>query len=210
MVSKRVVAALFLSQMLAGVAFAQSVVAPAGPAEASVAAPDEFGRVSGGELDLLAKHSSRFSGSFGILTSRSQFPFATRNGTTTGYNATLGGTIVQDRLWFFASGYQSDALLGSRFDTALPQTRTPDVASRAINPRVSAQLGDRQSLAASFIARRDAGATPTITTAAPGLGSLLSLHYTGIVSSNMFFTANVSRRSAVQPELQVAPVIQPQ
>ena len=154
MVSKRVVAALFLSQVLAGVAFAQGVFAPAGASVASVAAPNEFGSVSGGEIDLLTKHSSRLSGSFGIMTSRSQFPFATTgSGASNGYDATLDGTVLQDRFWFFASAQQTDALLVSRFEPALPQAApSAGVVSRGINATSNAQIGDRQTLAAAFAA----------------------------------------------------------
>jgi hypothetical protein len=183
--------------MVAGVALAQTFAPPTGAPDASVVAPYEFGYVFGGELDLLAKHSARFSGSFGILTSRSQFPFATRNGAASGYDATLGGTIVQDRLWFFASGYQNEALLGSRFGTA-PRANTSDRAlSRGIDTKVNAQLGDAQNLAASFATGREPGMT-AMTIAAPTPSSFLSLRYTGIVSSNMFFTASVSRGTAPQ------------
>jgi hypothetical protein len=210
-VSRGAVAALFLSQMLAGGAFAQSVVPPAAASDASLAAPYEFGRVSSGEIDLITKHSQRLSGSLGMTMSRSQLPLATgRNGTTNGYDATLGGTILEDRLWFFASALQSDALLTSRFATALPPTgRSDRVVSRGIDSKFSAQIGDRQSLAASFAAGRELGVTTALNVAAPNPASFLSLRYTGVVSNNMFFNANFSRRSAVQPELPFAAVVQP-
>ncbi len=209
--SRRAVATLFLSQMLAAVAFAQSVVPPAGASDASVAAPYEFGRVSGGEMDLITKHSQRLSGSLELTMSRSQLLFATgRNGTTNGVDGTLGGTIVQDRVWFFATAHQSDALLAPQFATALPQTGTSyRVASRGIDANLSAQIGDRQSLAASFAAGREPGVTTAVTAAAPTPASFLSLRYTGVVSNNMFFSANFSRRAVAQPESPFAAVVQP-
>jgi hypothetical protein len=207
MASRRVIAALFLSQLLVGAAFAQSVVPPTGAPDAPVASPSEFGRTYGGDLDLLTKHSQSFSGSFGISASRSSLPFAT--GTTKGLDATLGGTVLQDRLWIFASAHQNDGLLGSRFATTLPQGGTAvGAVSRGIDTKMTAQLGDRQSLVASFAAARGTGATTAATIAAPTPSSFLSLHYTGIVSSNMFFTGSFSRRNATQPEL--TPFIQPQ
>jgi hypothetical protein len=207
MASRRVIAALFLSQLLVGAAFAQSVVPPAGTSDASVASPAEFGRAYGGDLDLLTKHGQAFSGSFGMSTSRSSLPFAT--GTTKGLDATLGGTVLQDRLWVFASAHQTQGLLGSPFATTLPQGTTGVGTSRGIDTKVTAQLGDRQSLAASFAATRGTDATSAATIAVPNpSSSFLSLHYTGIVSSNMFFTGSFSRRNATQPEL--SPFIQPQ
>lgn len=205
MAPRRVVAALFLSQLLVGASFAQSAVPPAGTPDASVASPAEFGRAYGGDLDLLTKHGQSFSGSFGMSTSRSSLPFA--SGTTKGLDATLGGTVMRDRLWVFASAHQTQGLLGSPFATTLPQGTTGVGTSRGIDTKVTAQLGDRQSLAA-FAATRGTDATSAAAIAVPNSSSFLSLHYTGIVSSNMFFTGSFSRRNATQPEL--SPFIQPQ
>ena len=207
MLSKRAVAALFLSQMLAGVGFAQSVVPSAGGSAASVAAPDEFGRVSGGEIDLITKHTRKLSGSLGMSMSKSQLPLSIGgNGTRNGYDATLGGTVLQDRLWFFASAQQSDPLFSSRLATVLPRS---GASARGSDSKFSAQIGNRQSLAAAFAAGRDLGVTNGVGVGAPGPTSFLSLHYTGVVSSNMFFSANFSQRSATQQELWFTGVAQP-
>jgi hypothetical protein len=140
--SAKAVAAFFLSQMLAASIFAQS----------------EFGRVSGGDIDLITKHSQPLSGSLGFTA-----------GFGKGLNATLGGTLVKDRVWFFATGERNEPLF------------------RATDAKMNAQLGDRQNLATSFASQKSA----------PIPSSFLSLHYTGIVSSNMFVTASFSelRRS---------------
>jgi len=158
---KRAVAAFFLSQMLAAAVFAQSA-----------ATSSEFGRVSGGDIDLITKHSQQLSGSLAAMASLWQGK---------GFDATLGGTLVKDRVWFFASAERSEPLFASQYGDA----------------KMIAQLGDRQSLATSFAASRQAGLTTGTTLAAPIPSSFLSLHYTGIVSSNMFVTASFSelRRS---------------
>jgi len=143
MPSRRVLTALF-AVLVAGAAFGQS----------------EFGRASGEQLELLGKSTNRPAGSIGIT------------GSSLGqrYNATLGGTIVQDRLWFFASAQRGNPLF------------TP----RSVVPRIDLNLGaqptERQNVAAFFAAAPRA--TPN---------SFLSLHYTGIVSDSMFVTANISR-----------------
>jgi hypothetical protein len=201
MMSKRAVAILFLAEMLAAVGFAQSVGTQQPGPDAQLAAADEFGRVSGGEIDLVTKSPRRLSGSLGISMSRSQ-PLATGgNAMSNRYAASVGGTIMDDHLWFFASALQNDAPLSSRFATSLPQTALPNgTASRGIDTRFNAQLGSRQTLAASFAAGRELAATTPVNVAAPVPASFLSLHYTGIVSDNMFFTANFSRRGAAQPE----------
>jgi hypothetical protein len=125
--------ALILTLFTTGIAFAQS--------------SEEFGRSSGGQVDFTFKTPSRLSGSLGLTTGRSAL-------------ATFGGTLVKDRVWFFASGERIQTT--PRFDSKLFQS-----------------LGDRNSV--------------TTTVRAPGsLRPFLSLHSTGIVSSNSFFTATVS------------------
>ena len=115
---------LILTLFTTGIAFAQSL--------------EEFGRASGGQVDFTFKTPSRLSGSFGLTTGRSAF-------------ATVGGTLVKDRVWFFASG--------QRIQT------TP---------------------------RFDGNGVTTTVRAPDSTRPFLSLHYTGIVSSNSFFTATVS------------------
>jgi hypothetical protein len=119
--------ALVLTLLITGAAFAQSSA--------------EFGRVSGGQIDFAVKAPSQSSGSLGLTMSRS-------NGLR-GYGATLGGTVVKDRMWFFATADDQRVAVPTRY--APPATLSPS--------------------------------------------SFLSLRYTGIVTSNMFVTATVSRNS---------------
>ena len=155
-------AAAFLLSFLAVGAFAQSV---GGAPEA------EYGRVSGGEIHLMAKHDQPFSGSLFLIGS---------GGRGKGYGATLGATIVPDKVWFFGSVQQS--------------------VSRGIDAKLTG-LGDRQNLVASYAASKPsqpAAIDSTLGTFGTSLSSsFLSLHYTGVVSSNMFVTASFSelRRS---------------
>jgi hypothetical protein len=110
--------------------------------------PAEFGRSSGEPIEFSFKTPSRFSGSLGLTTRRSTF-------------GSFGGTLVKDRVWFFASGER-----------------------RQSNPRLDsnlfASLGDRNSIAVTTVPAPDSVRT------------FLSMRYTGIVSSNSFFTATVS------------------
>jgi len=124
---------IVLALFTTGIAFAQSSA--------------EFGRASGGQLDLTFKAPSRFSGSFGLTTGRSTF-------------GTFGGTLVKDRVWFFAAGERTQTTQRS-------------------DGNALASIGDRNSAA--------------MTIRAPDpVRPFLSLHYTGIVSSNSLFTAKVS------------------
>jgi len=160
MFSKRAAVLIVFAQLAAGVALAQ-----------------EYGRGSGGQLSLFTKQPNSLSGSLGISLSRS----ALFGSSLKGYEGTLGGTIVADRLWFFGSVQRNDAL---RFASALPQVAT----APATYGKLDAHLGDRQSLSA--ISARTQISTATLSTVP---ASFLSMHYTGIISSNSFFTASVSQ-----------------
>jgi len=111
----------------------------------------EYGQASAGALDMTAKRSAPFSGSLAFSSARGQ---------GLGLGGTFGGTLVKDRVWFFASGEKSRSVV----NTALPMRTTDLNASFATTPR---------SLTVP--------------------SSFLSLHSTSILSSNSFFTFDVSQ-----------------
>ena len=160
----------------------------------------EFGRGFGGELRLLPKASRDLSGSLGFSMGRSSGAFSAF-GTGKGYAGTLGGTLLRDRLWFFASGEQqeSTAFRGTG-DMGLPQFSN----TQSLDAKVNARLGDRQSLAALFASGTSPLAGPTA-----ARSSFLSLHYTSAVSSSLTFDANVTHRSSTQPDLSLWPGFAP-
>jgi hypothetical protein len=181
MVPRRVVAALVLAQLIALAALAQSA---------------EFGRASGGEIAVVPKGTAALSGSLGISTGSGNDLFAGGKG----YDATLGGTLIQDRLWFFAAGSQQS---GSRFGTlALPER----AVSRSVDAKLQGRIGDRQNFSAIF----DAARIPAVTAAAATFtgiapSSFLSLRYTGILSSNSFFNASFTRSAATRRDFGLLP-----
>lgn len=185
---KRVRAALLLSQLFAAAAFAQSAEAP-----------HEFGRASGGEIELITKDSSRLSGTLGMSLSKSQLPFATGSTRTNRYEGNLGGTILDDRLWFFASAQQGDALVGSRIASLPDRGNSWNPAVSLIDSRLTAQIGTRHSLAASFAAGQQTVTAPGLFTAVPNNSSFLSLRYSGVVSDATFFNMSFTQRTAAQP-----------
>ena len=146
---KRAALLIVLAQLAAGAALAQ-----------------EYGRASGGQLQLFTKQPSNFSGSLGFTLSRSLF-----GDNLKGYEGSLGGTLVPDRMWFFGSMQRNDVM-----------NFTP--SSSPLFGKFSAQLGEKQTIDASNF------------TALPA--SFRSLHYTGIISPNSFFSATVSQ-SATHP-----------
>lgn len=176
---KRAVIGLVAAQMLlAATVMAQELSTP----PASFA---EFGRGSGGEIQSMIKRPSQFSGSFGLTSGRSS---ASLGGSGKTYGATLGGTLLKDRIWFFGTAERS---AGLRIDPAPSLSAGRGPANFGYGT-MSAQLGDRQSLFAST------GREASFPAELPS--SFLSLHYTGIVSSNMFFTARVLRQSFTQTQ----------
>ena len=120
----------------------------------------EYGRTSGGEIDLITKQTGKLSGSLSASTSKT-------------FDLNLGGTLIKDRVWFFASAERSKPMFATT--TELPSS------FNAGNVKMNAQIGDRQTVTAT-------GAT--MGSSIPS--TFLSLHYTGIISPNSFFTANFS------------------
>lgn len=138
----------------------------------------EFTSVSGGEVELLTKGQKRLSGSLGVTRSSQAL---------NGYEATLGETILEDRIWFFAAA------------SMLP---TVSMSSNvgAIDAKLDAQLGSRNTLGASFSQQDQQFVTsstaPTITPS-----SFLSLRYTSVISDNIFFNASFLRSSSKGTDL---------
>src|SRR4051794_5597944 len=74
------------------------------------ASAQEFDRASGGELRMVAKQPSTLSGSLGF-----------RLGSGKGFEGSVGGTLIADRMWFFASAMRADE---RRFAASLPLPQT--------------------------------------------------------------------------------------
>ena len=113
-----------------GIAFAQST--------------EDLFHSSGGQVSFTFKSPSRLSGSLGLTLGRSAF-------------GSFGGTIVKDRLWFFAAGEHQQAT--ARFDNRLstsfanretldmtPASRPDDLTRRFLTLRSTGILSDRSFL----------------------------------------------------------------
>ncbi|MGZ8867273.1 MAG: hypothetical protein ACXW2P_02940, partial [Thermoanaerobaculia bacterium] len=134
---------------------------------AALMAQTQYGGVSGGEVELLTKGPRKVSGSLGVTRSSQAL---------NGYEATLGGTLIQDRVWFFAAA------------SLMPEMSLSSSvgAVNAIDARLDAQLGRRSTLGASFSKTEAAAASPVMQSVP---ATFLSLRYTGVVSDNIFFNA---------------------
>ncbi|HEX9985579.1 MAG TPA: hypothetical protein VGF69_20140 [Thermoanaerobaculia bacterium] len=182
MVTRRAVAALVLVQLIAFAVSAQQSA--------------EFGRASGGQLVLTPKGSAPLSGS--LEFSLSSGNDALGGGSSPSYGMTAGGTLIQDRLWFFASASRQQTSSSTRFaNLELPENATQNGTLGAIGGRVQGQLGAGQDLSAFFEAGRRAelATNGTSTFAAVVPSSFLSMRYNGVISSNMLFSASFTRSS---------------
>lgn len=126
----------------------------------------EYASASGGAINVMPKATNPFSGSLSLTL-----------GNGPGYGATFGGAIVPDKMWFFASAERVQPLVTTS-------------VTRAFDVKAMTQLSDRQNLAASFVSANPQ--TPFNTTIPT---KFLSLHYTSMLSDNMFMTASVSKES---------------
>ncbi len=174
MATRRTFTAFFLALMIASAAVAQDAA--------------ELNRASSGPIQLIPKGSRQFSGSLGMTMSDS---------SRRGYEATFGGTVVEDRLWFFGAGQRFEGL---RLDSTFP----PMTGGDAFDGKLTAQLGNRTSLAAA--AGRGDQRFATTPLVVPS--SFLSFHATSVVSGNTFFSASFSRRK-VEPVSPFAAFTEP-
>ena len=118
---------------------------------------------SGGAISVLPKTTNQFSGSLSLSV-----------GNGPGYGGTFGGALVPDKMWFFASAERMQPLVTNS-------------VTKAFDVKSMAQISDRQNLAASFVQSSPAAFNLNVPT------NFMSLHYTGLVSSNMVVSASVSR-----------------
>lgn len=160
----RTLFALFVMQMIALAAVAQSA---------------EFGRANGGTIDTITKAPRRTSGSLALTHSLG-------GSQGEGYEGTLGGELLEDRIWFFASA------------SLLSRTELSNVDVPAFDAKATAQPVDWTSVTASFRQLQQ----PTFSNdTVPS--SFLSLRSTSMLSDSMMMDFSFSRstrtRSAFDP-----------
>lgn len=133
-----------------------SLLATAFVAAGAAAQTAEFGRGSGGVIEAITKSPKRFSGSLGLSRSSGLFQ-------GNGYEGSLGGELVDERLWFFAAASVLPAVV-----------------------KVTAQPVDWTSVAATFsqTAEQPDQLTPP--------SSFLSLRSTSVLSDRMTLSFSVS------------------
>ena len=170
----------------------------------------EFGRFTGGVVSTITKSGgNEFSGSFrDSLTNpnwSSKTDFATQvdpiDKINSTYEATLGGRIVRDRLWFFAAGrYNKTDTSRQTTLTNIPYIFSAD--DKRWEGKLTGQVATNHSLVLSFIDSKEhrdnnvsGGSIVDLRSLAPydRPKSLLSMNYSGVLSQNFLLEGQFSR-----------------
>ena len=174
----------------------------------------EYGRFSGGVINMITKSGGNtFSGSFRSNLYKPQWtketPFEVAAGNdregnlkdNTTYETTVGGPIVQDRLWFFyANRIQREAANATLPQTAFQYDRTTNNDRNQF--KLTGTIAPGHTLAGSYL-RNQTNRTrstfsfsidPITVTDQVRPNDLYVMNYRGAVSSNIFVEAQYSRR----------------
>jgi outer membrane receptor protein involved in Fe transport len=173
----------------------------------------EFGRFGGGAINAVTKRGGNsFSGSFRTdftnASWRDETPFEVEEDITResnlnqAYQATLGGPIVRNRLWFFAAGRVEER---SRQDT-FPFSGVPfvdETDDKRFQGKLTGTLAPNHTLQAAYTRNRTSDTAPTFDfSIAPSTNDvtenpqeLFVANYTGVLRSNLFTELQYSHSS---------------
>ena len=178
----------------------------------------EYGRFTGGVVSAITKSGgNEFSGSF-----RDSFTNPSWDETTDAgepqqdsvlnetYEATLGGRIIRDRLWFFGAGRKAETSVpgffinGGALDVPVPRDPTV-VKDDRFEGKLTGQLTPKHTLVASYLSYK-VNQTPhcafgcwdqnTVDVDGRDLPREMTTgHYNGIITNNFLVEAGYSTRS---------------
>lgn len=131
----------------------------------------EYGHASSDPLETIIKTPRQTHASLSLLSGR-------------GYEGTLGGQLVQDRLWFFGSASVLPRTTLSNFNTSLTNANT-----KSIDAKTTAQPVDWASVTGSF-SRVNQPLTSNLGMLSQ---SFLSLRSTAVLSPQMTMDISVTR-----------------
>ena len=169
----------------------------------------EYGRFTGGVVNTITKSGgNEFSGSLRDSFTNPSWTARSPNQTADNpdvlsevYEATLGGRIIRDRLWFFGAGRMTEA--SESFFTTL--TNIPYVRQREeqrFEGKLTGQLTQRHNLVASYLDVTDdlindrqflvMDLTSLISRSLPN--SLMAVQYNGILTNNLLLEGNYAEK----------------
>lgn len=168
----------------------------------------EYGRFAGGVVNVITKSGGNdFSGSFRTSFTNQDWESETPFGETKTddiiptYEATLGGPILRDRLWFFVAGrdFESNATDNTRF-TVVPFATGRD--EQRLEGKLTFSITPSHTLLGSYIDLEETqegnffgiimDTASLVTRETPE--ELQAINYTGILTQNLFVSAQYSER----------------
>jgi hypothetical protein len=177
----------------------------------------EYGRFTGGVINAVTKKGGNdFSGSFRTDLSNPAWvgntPLENANGTkhesklSDVFQATLGGPIVKDRLWFFLAGLKESTATPAVFDTTgVPYNTLQD--QKRIEAKLTGTINPNHTLSVAYTNRTETQTRPAlpppggsietrdlITPSIPG--SLLVASYNGVLSPKLFAEVRFSQKKS--------------
>jgi hypothetical protein len=168
----------------------------------------EYGRFAGGVVNTLTKSGGNdFHGSFRVnldndkWTSKSPLTVSQEDKVNETYEATLGGYIFKDRLWFFLAGRDRNTKNAEQtFYTNVPYTATEKLTR--YEGKLTLSLTTSHRFVASYMTRESKdgnyGFTPFLDLASIYDRSepedLGAFNYTGVVTDTFFVEAQYSQR----------------
>jgi outer membrane receptor protein involved in Fe transport len=172
----------------------------------------EFGRFGGGVINAITKRGgNEFSGSFRTdLTNpswRDETPLEDENETVREsrlgkvFQATLGGPIVRDRLWFFVAGRTESRETQDTFPfSGVPYVNARD--DKRLEAKLTGTVRPNHTLQGVYTVNRTSDEAPTFDfSIAPSTNdvtefpqSLLVFNYNGVLRSNLFVEAQYSQQ----------------
>ncbi|MFZ2492102.1 MAG: TonB-dependent receptor [Thermoanaerobaculia bacterium] len=180
----------------------------------------EFGHFTGGVVNAITKSgSNNFKGSFRTnfsnesWTSKTPFTDVQADEINKVYEATLGGPILRDRLWFFGAGRDQDT--EDIAQTSFGTVRTGDISpvrityphgteERRLEGKLTGTITQKHSLVASYIDIDEVEINNRFTASIMDLASLnperetpntlMAVNYTGSLTQRFFIEAQYSKK----------------
>lgn len=173
----------------------------------------EYGRFGGGVVNAITKSGgNQFEGTLRVdLTNpdwRDETPLEAQQGTereddlSEVFQATLGGYLVKDKLWFFLAGRdQSNSNQITLLQTGIPFTQ--ETEDQRLEGKLTANLSERHSLQATFIDNDTSGSQPSLgstatldaTINASFPNDLFVARYAGIWTDSLFTEVQYSEKN---------------
>lgn len=172
----------------------------------------EYGRFSGGVINTITKSGGNaFSGSyrtdFTNSSWRQETPFQksrdqkNTDKTNFDYQVTLGGPIVQDRLWFFTAARMADRTITETFaQTGVGYDRLDN--NKRLEAKLTGSLNPDHRVQISYVYNKSEQTQPSMSISIDPAtlytrelpNSLFVANYHGILSSKLFLEVQVSQK----------------